>query len=121
MAGLTAFVCSLIPHRRVVGVGSTSPLNPLIQIADTLHRETRIDGVVRPWDEGNTLTFFEALHGYTQAGANVTAWGEEIGSISNGKWADFVILDRTLAEPVDASVGDASVAATYLAGSKVYP
>ena len=26
----------------------TSPFNPLIQMADTMHRETRIDGVVRP-------------------------------------------------------------------------
>ncbi|MCH7637460.1 MAG: amidohydrolase, partial [Proteobacteria bacterium] len=50
----------------------TSPFNPLIQMADTMHRETRIDGVVRQWDEGNTLTFEEALYGYTQAGANMT-------------------------------------------------
>ncbi|MDX1405480.1 MAG: amidohydrolase, partial [Woeseiaceae bacterium] len=40
----------------------TSPLNPMIQMADTIHRETRIDGVVRPWDEGQTLTFEEALY-----------------------------------------------------------
>ena len=100
---------------------STSPLNPLIQIADTIHRETRIDGVVRPWDENMTLTFEEALYGYTQAGASVTAWGEEIGSITPGKWADFVILDRALPQPVDASVNERAVTATYLAGRQVFP
>jgi predicted amidohydrolase YtcJ len=99
----------------------TSPLNPLVQIADTLHRETRIDGVVRPWDEGNTLTFAEALYGYTQAGANATAWAGEIGSITVGKWADFVILDRQVPDNAGRSVEDAGVAATYLAGRKVYP
>ena len=75
----------------------TSPFNPLIQMADTIHRETRIDGVIRPWDVGNSLTFDEALYGYTQAGANMTSWADEIGSITVGKWADFVILGRKTA------------------------
>ena len=99
----------------------TSPLNPLIQMADTIHRETRIDGVVRPWDEGNALTFEEALYGYTQAGANMTSWSDEIGSISVGKWADFVILDEKLPADVDRALENRQVAATYLAGKRVYP
>jgi len=99
----------------------TSPLNPLIQIADTIHRETRIDGIVRPWDEGKTLTFEEALYGYTQAGANMTSWSDDIGSITVGKWADFVILDERLPATVDRSLEDRQVAATYLAGQRVYP
>ena len=99
----------------------TSPLNPLIQMADTIHRETRIDGVVRPWDEGNSLTFEEALYGYTQAGANMTSWSDEIGSITVGKWADFVILDEQLPADVDRALENRQVAATYLAGKRVYP
>jgi hypothetical protein len=99
----------------------TSPLNPLIQMADTIHRETRIDGVVRPWDEGNALTFEEALYGYTQAGANMTSWSDEIGSITVGKWADFVILDKKLPAEVDRALENRQVAATYLAGKRVYP
>ncbi|VUX55944.1 Amidohydrolase 3 [uncultured Woeseiaceae bacterium] len=99
----------------------TSPLNPLIQMADTIHRETRIDGVVRPWDEGNALTFEEALYGYTQAGANMTSWSDEIGSITVGKWADFVILDEKLPADVDRALENRQVAATYLAGKRVYP
>jgi predicted amidohydrolase YtcJ len=100
---------------------ATSPLNPLIQIADTLHRETRIDGVVRPWDDGNTLTFAEALNGYTQAGADMTPWSDEIGSISKGKWADFVILDERLPAEIDRAIENRKVTATYLAGKQVYP
>ena len=99
----------------------TSPLNPLIQMADTIHRETRIDGVVRPWDEGNTLTFEEALFGYTQAGANMTSWSDDIGSITVGKWADFVILDEKLPDSVDRALENRQVTATYLAGKLVYP
>jgi hypothetical protein len=99
----------------------TSPMNPLIQMADTIHRETRIDGVVRPWDEGNTLTFEEALYGYTQAGANMTSWSDEIGSISIGKWADFVILDEQLPDNIGRALENRQVTATYLAGKRVYP
>ena len=99
----------------------TSPLNPLIQMADTIHRETRIDGVVMPWDEGNTLTFEEALFGYTQAGANMTSWSDEIGSITVGKWADFVILDEKLPDSVDRALENRQVTATYLAGKLIYP
>jgi predicted amidohydrolase YtcJ len=99
----------------------TSPFSPLIQMADTIHRETRIDGVIRPWDEGNTLTFEEALYGYTQAGANMTSWSDEIGSITVGKWADFVILDERLPASVDRSLENRQVTATYLAGQRVYP
>jgi predicted amidohydrolase YtcJ len=99
----------------------TSPLNPLIQIADTIHRETRIDGVVRPWDEGNSLTFEEALYGYTQSGADRTAWANEIGSITVGKWADFVILDEKLPANIDRALENRQVTATYLAGQRVFP
>lgn len=99
----------------------TSPLNPLIQMADTMHRETRIDGVVRQWDEGNTLTFEEALYGYTQAGANMTSWSDEIGSITVGKWADFVILDERVPDNVNRALENRQVTATYLAGKRVYP
>ncbi len=100
---------------------STSPLNPFIQIADTIHRETRINGIETPWDEDNNLTFEEALYSYTQAGANVTSWADQIGSISIGKWADFVILDRKLPKVVGREIESAAVKATYLAGQQVYP
>jgi predicted amidohydrolase YtcJ len=99
----------------------TSPLNPFIQMADTIHRETRIDGVVRPWDEGNSLTFAEALQGYTQTAANATSWSAQIGSIAVGKWADFVILDEKLPEHIDRALENRRVTATYLAGERVFP
>jgi hypothetical protein len=115
---------SMLDHHVPLVLGSdwpTSPLNPLIQMADTIHRETRIDGVVKPWDENAALTFEEALYGYTQAGANMTTWANEIGSITVGKWADFVILDEKLPIRVDRSLESRRVTATYLAGERVFP
>ena len=98
----------------------TSPMNPLIQIADTMHRETSSADGVGPWDEGQTLTFEEALYGYTQAGANATSWSDDIGSIAIGKWADFILLDAPITGATPRALAERLVDQTYLAGERVY-
>ena len=98
----------------------TSPLSPLTQLDDAIFRESPFGLGDGPWHPEQALTFDQALHAYTQAGADLTAWGDEIGSISKGKWADFVVLDGSIPEPVDRSIRDLTVAATYVAGHEVY-
>ncbi len=94
---------------------------PLDQIADAAFREDTV-----PWndvttiDEGMTLDFEESLRAYTQSGADMTAWSNEIGSVTPGKWADFVLFDQKIQVPVQRSIRDRKVMATYLAGEKVY-
>lgn len=73
-----------------------------------------------PWHPEQAVTFDEALFAYTQAGANMTPWADEIGSISTGKWADFVVLDAKLPDPVDRTIRERHVEATYVAGTEVY-
>lgn len=100
---------------------ATSPLNPLVQIADAMFRESPFgfnDG--RPWHPEQSVAFEEALHAYTQAGANMTPWKDQIGSITAGKWADFVILSGTVPEPVNDTFRDLVVEHTYFAGREVY-
>ena len=100
---------------------ATSPLNPLIQIADAMFRVSPFgfnDG--EPWHPEQALTFEEALHAYTQAGADMTPWKNQTGSISTGKWADFVILDGKVPEPMDAGFRNLAVERTYFAGREVY-
>lgn len=99
----------------------TAPLNPLIQLADAVFRESPAGLQEGTWHPENALTFEQALYGYTQAGADMTGWGSEIGSISEGKWADFVMLDGRLATPLDRTIRERSVARTFLAGTRVYP
>lgn len=66
------------------------------------------------------MTFDEALTAYTQAGANITHLAEKVGSIAPGKWADFVLLDGLLPQPLDRSIRQRNVRTTYLAGELVY-
>jgi len=100
---------------------ATSPLNPLVQIADAMFRVSPFgfnDG--KPWHPEQAVSFEEALRAYTQAGASVTAWADEIGSITPGKWADFVILDGKVPVPMDVSFRNLVVDSTYFAGREVY-
>ena len=100
---------------------ATSPLNPLVQLADAMFRVSPFgfhDN--KPWHAEQALSFEEALHAYTQAGANMTPWKDEIGSITTGKWADFVMLDGKVPAPMEAGFRDLAVDRTYFAGREVY-
>jgi hypothetical protein len=66
------------------------------------------------------LNFEEALHAYTQAGANMTPWKDRIGSIMPGKWADFVILNGKVPEPMTIRFRNLAVERTYFSGREVY-
>ena len=99
----------------------TATFNPLEQIADTLFREDVVPGNnTTVFDENMTLTFEEALYAYTQAAADITRWGDEIGSISVGKWADFVVLNNTVELPANEQFKDLTVTQTYWSGQQVY-
>ena len=99
---------------------STSPFSPLVQLADAVFRESPSGLYEGPWYPQQALSFEQALYAYTQVGADLAGWGDQIGSISVGKWADFVVLDGALNDPVGRELKQRSVAATYLAGRKVF-
>ncbi|MEM1434471.1 MAG: amidohydrolase [Pseudomonadota bacterium] len=98
----------------------TSPLNPLVQIADAMERKTSLDGELATWDSGQTLRFEDALLGYTRLGAEHTSWRDSIGSIAPGRWADLVLLDRRLDIRSPEAVRAATVQETLLGGTTVY-
>lgn len=102
--------------------GSTSiHLDPLKQIGDAMFRTNHVGfNEGEPWHSEQALTFAQALEAYTLAPAETTSWGDQIGSISEGKWADFVILGGTVAEPVDQAIFDMGIDATYFAGRPVF-
>ncbi|MDA0681081.1 MAG: amidohydrolase [Proteobacteria bacterium] len=99
----------------------TSPLNPLVQMADAMFRESPFGfNSGKPWHPEQAVSFEEALHAYTQAGADVTQWKDQLGSITPGKWADFVVLDGSVPVPMNDSFRKLSVDSTYFAGREVY-
>ena len=99
---------------------ATSPFSPLVQLADAVFRESPSGLYEGPWYPQQALSFEQALYAYTQVGADLAGWGDQIGSISVGKWADFVVLDGTLNDPVGRELKQRNVAKTYFAGLKVF-
>ena len=98
----------------------TAPLDPLEQLYAAVLREKPGGGPEGGWYPEHRLSFEEALFAYTQAPADAAGWGDEIGSISLGKRADFVVLDAHLSLPLDRGILQRSVQATYLNGTPVF-
>lgn len=67
-----------------------------------------------------TLSREEALKGMTIWAAYSNFEEEEKGSIEEGKFADFVILEQDIMEIPESELPDVEVNATYLDGKKVY-
>ncbi len=99
---------------------ATAPLDPLQQLYAAVLREKPGGGPEGGWYPEHRLSFEEALFAYTQAPADAAGWGDQIGSISVGKRADFVVLDDFLSLPLDRGILQRSVQATYLNGMPVF-
>ena len=99
---------------------ATSPFSPLVQLFDAVFRESPSGLYDGAWYPEQRISFDEALYAYTQIGADLSGWGREIGSIKKGKWADFVILDQRLNDPVGRELKDTLVSSTFFAGKEVY-
>ena len=99
---------------------ATAPLDPMEQLyAAVVREQPGSDPSVR-YHPDNRVSFEQALYAYTQAPADASGWGEQIGSITVGKWADFVVLDGEISRPVDRGILEREVRATYVAGEAVY-
>ena len=98
----------------------TSPLSPLAHFNDAMFRESPFGLGNGPWHPEQAVSFEQTLTAYTQSPAGLTSWKSQTGSITVGKWADFVVLDGPVPEPMDKSFRERSVKATYLAGKQVY-
>jgi predicted amidohydrolase YtcJ len=84
----------------------------------TLSRKARwYDGQLHPKE---ALSRKQAVWFYTRNNAYIMRMEDQIGSLEQGKLADFIILDRDLLTgPID-DVRDTLVLATYVSGRAVY-
>ncbi|PQQ19672.1 uncharacterized protein Pyn_22603 [Prunus yedoensis var. nudiflora] len=72
------------------------------------------------WIPSETLSLNDALKAYTLSAARACFLDSDLGSLSPGKLADFVILSRDSWDDV-AAEGSTSVEATYVGGVQAYP
>jgi predicted amidohydrolase YtcJ len=99
---------------------SDSPISaadPLLRIQDMVTRKSK-QGVVVGGNQHVSVD--EALKVWTLDGAYATLEENDKGSITPGKLADFVVLQKDPRKVPPDTIKDIVVEATYLGGNKVY-
>jgi len=99
---------------------SDSPIsaaNPLLRIQDMVTRKSS-EGVAR--GQNQRINVDEALRVWTLGGAYATFEENIKGSITPGKLADFVVLERDPRKVPPDTIKDIVLEATYIGGEQVY-
>ncbi|HEX6599207.1 MAG TPA: amidohydrolase [Gemmatimonadaceae bacterium] len=114
---------SLLNTGVVVPNGSDAPVesvNPLFSFHSAVSREDASNWPTGGWMPEQRMTRAEALESMTIWPAYAAFQEQIMGSITPGKLADFVILDRDIMTVPEQDILGASVLATYIGGKAVY-
>eukprot|EP01083_Nonionella_stella_P018846 52412_1 len=95
-------------------------VNPFLGIFAAITRENEIGSPTGGWTPYNKVSRYEAIKGYTYDAAYAAFQEDRLGTISAGKLADFIIIDRDPFEVDDMDISDTNVIATFLGGDPVY-
>lgn len=114
---------SLLKNGAVLAFGSDWPVETLDPIAGIHAAVTRQDDHHEPpdgWQPQERITVTEALRAYTGAAAYAAFWEESLGTIEEGKLADFTVLSQNLIAIAPQKILDTRVLATIVGGEVVY-
>lgn len=114
---------SLLDHGTRLALGSdapVAPLNPMLGIYAAVTRQDEHGQPANGWYPEERLTVAEAIHGYTLGPAYLAGKQEVQGTITPGKWADMVVLNRNLFEVPATEITEAAVEMTIFEGQVVY-
>ncbi|TMW92076.1 hypothetical protein EJD97_013531 [Solanum chilense] len=111
---------SLLTNNAQLAFGSDWPvadINPLKSIRTSMKRIP--PGWKKAWIPSECLCLEDALKAYTISAAHACFLDKYVGSLSPGKYADFVVLSTNSWEDFATEV-NVDVEATYVGGSKAY-
>jgi predicted amidohydrolase YtcJ len=114
---------SLLNTGVVIPDGSDFPVeevNPLISFHSAVTRQDATNWPPGGWYPEQVMTREEALRAMTIWPAYAAFQEKELGSLSPGKYADFVVLDRDIMQVPATEILQTHVISTYLGGKSVY-
>ena len=114
---------SLLETGVVIPNGSDFPVehvNPLLSFYASVTRQDANGWPAGGWFPEQRMTRQEALESMTIWPAYAAFQEDELGSLTPGKRADFVVLDRDIMRVAAAELPGTQVIATYLGGVAVY-
>lgn len=107
------------PYGSVNAIASQTALSPLASVAIATSGSTP-DGKKIPYTENKLITVPEAMMGITNYGAKAIGRNADLGTITPGHFADFVILDKSPFDGDSQDIYNINVNSTYISGAKVY-
>lgn len=114
---------SLLDYGVIIPNGSDFPVeqvNPLISFHSAVTRQDPSNRPPGGWYPEQSMTRSEALKSITIWPAWAAFQEDVMGSISPGKYADFVVLDRDIMSVAPEQILGASVRSTWIGGRAVY-
>jgi predicted amidohydrolase YtcJ len=112
---------SLLDLKTVIAAGSDAPvedINPLWGIYSAITRQDHEGKPQGGWHPEQLVTHYEALHMFTVDGAYAAFREKDLGSISVGKLADFVVLPENILKCEPKKLIDMKVQYT-ISGGKI--
>jgi len=99
---------------------SVSSANPLLAIETAVTRSDPLGRVPGVLNANEAVSLETMLAAYTIGGAYLMHQENELGSITVGKLADLVVVDRNLFEIPPSAISDAQIVRTLLEGETVF-
>jgi hypothetical protein len=96
------------------------PMDPLLGIYTAVTRQTRDGTPAGGWFPENRIDIETALRHYTRDAAYASFDETRTGSISMGKYADFVVLSHDILATPAQQILDTRVLLTVLRGRETY-
>ena len=122
LAGAYAYRTLLDSGARIAG-GSDFPVespNPFYGLYAAVTRQDRQGNPPGGWRPREALTLTQALAAFTIGAAYAEHAEDRIGSLTPGKWADFIIVDRDVFAGPPSAIWKAQVMETWVGGKRVF-
>lgn len=122
MAGAYAWK-TLIDSGIPMPLGSDFPVelaNPFYGLHAAVTRQDRNNQPLKGWYPEQALTVKQAFKGFTLDAAYAAHMEDALGTLTPGKWADFILVDQDIFTVTPQDIWKTKVMQTWLAGEKVF-
>lgn len=122
LAGGYAWHTLIASGARLAG-GSDFPVeppNPFYGLHAAVTRQDRDGQPAGGWRPTEAMTLEQAFAAFTTGAAWANHAEDKVGSLTPGKWADFILVDRDPFADAPADLWKARVDETWLAGKRVF-
>ena len=104
-------------------LGSDFPVelaNPFYGLHAAVTRQDRHNQPVKGWHPEEALTIEQAFRGFTLDAAYAAHMEDTLGTLTEGKWADFLLIDQDIFSIDVKDIWKTNVLQTWVAGEKRY-